>query len=319
MHCRHRIAELPRPRQGHDRALLHTLGHSMIGVAETTPFRTIEQLQCNGLTFPVMRWGRAAGRPVLLLHGFPQEPSTWSPIAEVLAEEGFEVFAPVQRGYTASARPQVPGGYTFAQFAGDALAIADAFCLQTFDVVGFGMGGVQAWMLAAYQPTRIRSLTSLRYPHPAAFAQGVQFEPQQRAKWQHLQQALGAADVHARADAMLDDDAAALRRFLANSGLPQPFLDRYVARLQEPGALVGAFSWERAIRLQEFAEVPTVTVPTLLIWSEGPALAPATVDATRNYVNASFDAVLIPNAGNFILETSPEALLAPLRKHLKST
>lgn len=291
----------------------------MIGVAKAIPSGAIEQLQCNGLTFPVLRWGCAGGRPVLLLHGFPQEPSTWSPIAEALAEEGFEVFAPVQRGYAASARPPTPAGFTFAQFVGDAMGIADALCLKTFDVVGFGMGGVQAWMLAAYQPTRIRSLTSLRYPHPAAFAHGVQFEPQQRAKWQRLQQELGAADVYARADAMLDDDAAALRRFLTNSGLPQPFLDRYVARLQEPGALVGAFSWERAIRLHEFSEVPAVTVPTLLIWSEGPALAQATVEATRNYVNASFDAVLVPNAGNFMLETSPAALLAPLRKHLRST
>lgn len=277
------------------------------------------KLRCNGMTFPVLIWGSEDGRPILLLHGFPQEPSTWERVAEVLAADGFQVFAPFQRGYVSGAYPQDPPNYTFSQFVEDAIGIADGLSLKTFDVAGFGIGGVQAWMLTAYQPTRVRSLTSLRYPHPAAFAHGIQFEHEQREKWRQLQRQFGSTNLNERAAVMLANEASSLQSFLADIGLPQPFLDRYVRRLREPGALIGAFSWERAISLEEFSKVPAVTRPTLLIWSEGAALARATLEATRNYVHASYEEVLIPEAGHFLLETSSAALIQPMRHHLQST
>ena len=174
-------------------------------------------------------------------------------------------------------------------------------------------------MLTASQPERVRSLTSLRFPHPAAFASGIRFDPEQKEKWQHLRQQFGATDLEERAAAMLGDDAAGLRRFLAANGLPGPFLERYVKRLQEPDALVGALSWEHALSLDELSRVPVITTPTLFLWSEGPALARATVNATRGYVHASYKEVLIPDSGNFMLETASAALIGPLREHLHST
>jgi pimeloyl-ACP methyl ester carboxylesterase len=236
-----------------------------------------------------------------------------------LAKDGFQVFAPCQRGYAASTRPKRPGGYTFTQFTEDAVGIADSLRLKRFDVAGFGMGGAQAWMLTTSQPARIRSLTSIRFPHPAAFAHGIQFEPGQKEKWRRLEQDLGAGGPEERAAMMLADDAAGLRHFLAAIGLPQPFLDGYVARLQEPGALIGALSWEHAVSSAEFSRVPSVTVPTLLLWSEGPALSRTTVEATKDYVDAPYQELVIPNAGNFLLETCSSSLIAPLRQHLQST
>ena len=102
-------------------------------------------------------------------------------------------------------------------------------------------------------------------------------------------------------------------------GLVEPFLSRYGARLTEPGTLAGALSWEHSISLEEFGKVPEVTVPTLLIWSEGPALARTTVEATRSIVRAPFTEVSIQNGSHFLLESSPDALVAPMRQHLQST
>jgi pimeloyl-ACP methyl ester carboxylesterase len=291
----------------------------MDGFAKETFSPITKRVQRNGLTFPVLIWGPEGGRPILLLHGFPQEPSTWAPIAEALCRDGFRAVAPVQRGYAASSRPLGDSGYSFEQFVGDALSIADAIGLGTFDVAGFGIGGAQAWMLAAYHPTRVRSLTSFRYPHPAAFAQTMQSDPEQKEKWLRLQQELGAGDPGEKAAAMLANDAAGLRRFLAASGLPQPFLDRYVLRLQEPGALAGALFWNQAVSLDEFARVPAVSASTLLIWSDGPALARAAVEATRSFVRGRFTEISIPEGGHFMLETAPGALVAPLRQHLQSS
>jgi len=286
---------------------------------EATAAATTGRVACNGLLFPLLTWGSPESRPVLLLHGFPQEPFTWSAVAKILARDGVYALAPWQRGYAAGTRPQGWTSYTYAQFVDDVIALADALGLARFDLVGFGVGAVQGWMVAAHNPARVRSLTAIRFPHPAAFAQALRLNTEQREKWSRLQQELGTGSPEPKAAAMLADDAAGLRHFLAASGLPEPFLSRYVARLSEPGALAGALAWNQAISLEEFSRVPAVTVPTLLIWSEGPALGRAAAQASRAYVQASFTEVSVSEGSHFLLETTPAAVLEPLSQHLRTT
>ncbi|HWM70505.1 MAG TPA: alpha/beta hydrolase [Steroidobacteraceae bacterium] len=294
-------------------------GGSMDSLAKSISFPTARSVRFDGLTFPVSAWGPAGGRPILLLHGFPQEPATWTPVAEALVQNGLQSFAPYQRGYLSSTRPKAPAGYSFERFVADVLAIADSLGLKEFDVAGVGIGGAQAWMLAAHHPGRVRSLTSLRFPHPAAFARGIQFDPDQQGKWRRLQEQFGTGGPDERAMRLLANNGAGLRKFLTEVGLVEPYLSRYAERLTEPATLAGALSWEHSISLEEFARVPEVTCPTLLIWSEGPALARTTVETTRQYVRAPFTDVVISGVGHFILETSPDAVIAPLRRHLEST
>ncbi|HEY6970162.1 MAG TPA: alpha/beta fold hydrolase [Candidatus Angelobacter sp.] len=288
-------------------------------IFESITVSAVEHVQCNGLVFPMLKWGSSSGRPILLLHGFPQEPGTWAPIAEKLAREGFQVFAPLQRGYCIGTQPQQEDGYTFGHFIQDAIALADTLRLDKFDVAGFGIGAALAWMLAAYHPTRIRSLAALRYPHPAAFAQAMQSDPEQKNKWFRVQEDLGAGNPAEKAAAMLADNATGLRRFLEVSGLPQPFLDRYVSRLKEPGTLAGALFWNQAISLEEFARVPAIRIPALYVWTEGPAVARAAAEATRMFATDSLTEVSIEGGGHFMLEISPESLIAPLLQHFGAT
>jgi pimeloyl-ACP methyl ester carboxylesterase len=265
-------------------------------------------VRANGLLFRVLSWGPSDGRSILLLHGFPESADTWQPIAEALAGAGFHVFAFDQRGYSEGARPADPAAYHFDKFVADALAVADRCGLPKFDVAGFGMGAAQAWILAARHPERIRSLVALRFPHPAAFASGIEHDPAQHEAWNRLQEDFGGHSLDERARDMLASDAAKLRAFLGKSGLPQPHLDRYVQRLRQPGALTGALSWEHAVSLKDFSQVPVVRVPTLYLWSRGPALAPSTAEATRAYVSASYTFEEVEGAGNFMIETSPDQI-----------
>src|SRR5436305_13168974 len=55
----------------------------------------------NGLTMHVLEAGHEApGRPcILLLHGFPELAYSWRKVMLPLAEAGFHVIAPDQRGY----------------------------------------------------------------------------------------------------------------------------------------------------------------------------------------------------------------------------
>ena len=53
----------------------------------------------NGISLHVARSGPKDGRPVILLHGFPEPWYGWRHQIGPLAEAGFRVLAPDQRGY----------------------------------------------------------------------------------------------------------------------------------------------------------------------------------------------------------------------------
>ena len=63
----------------------------------------------NGVTLHVLEAGfEAASRPcVLLLHGFPDLAYSWRKVLRPLAEAGFHVVAPDQRGYGRSSETDV--------------------------------------------------------------------------------------------------------------------------------------------------------------------------------------------------------------------
>jgi pimeloyl-ACP methyl ester carboxylesterase len=251
----------------------------------------------------------------MLLHGFPQEPLTWKPVAEHLAAAGYQAIVPWLRGY-------VPGNrlapYTFSQFAVDCLDIADALGLLQFDVAGFGIGGALAWVLAGYHPERVGSITSLCFPHPAALAYACSQDPQTAGMWRSLQQLMGAADPAAHATDLLADDAAALIHLLRSAGLAPPFLARYLARMRVPGALAAALSWDSAASLEEFSWVPTAQVPALLIWSEGPGITRAAAQSTKDCVDGWCMEVKVPKGGHFLLENSPASVTRPLLGWLRA-
>lgn len=271
-------------------------------------------VRTRGLNFPLLAWGEAGAPPVLLLHGFPQDPWAWEPVASALAREGYWVLAPWQRGYAAAVRA---GPYTFTAFTADCLGLADVLGLQSLHVAGFGIGGAVAWMFAASHPERVRSITSIRFPHPAAFAQALLEDPEQQQKWRALEEALGAGDPAARAAHLLEEGAAGLRQLLAGAGLPPECVTRYVAHMRSPGALQAALSWEQAVSLEEFSKVPAVSVPALLLWNEGVGLAAGAANATAAYVHERYQQVQLPQGQHFVLESGPEAVRQPLAQWLR--
>lgn len=52
--------------------------------------------------------GPPDGRPVLLLHGFPQTRTAWRHQMTTLAAHGYRVVAPDQRGYSPGSAPSDP-------------------------------------------------------------------------------------------------------------------------------------------------------------------------------------------------------------------
>src|SRR3954447_13973586 len=88
------------------------------------------------LTFDVRADGPEDGRPVLLLHGFPQTSLSWASVTPLLTGAGLRTYAPDQLGYSPGARPGEVDAYSMqnlAQVTADLMTALDA---PAADVVG---------------------------------------------------------------------------------------------------------------------------------------------------------------------------------------
>src|ERR1700761_9418459 len=92
------------------------------------------------------RGGPDDGVPVLLTHGFPDDPSTWDAVAPHLHAAGFRTFAPYTRGFGETRiRPGAERTGEVAALAADVLAFADALGVERFAVVGHDWGARAAY------------------------------------------------------------------------------------------------------------------------------------------------------------------------------
>ena len=65
-------------------------------------------LQVNGIGLSLYSAGPATGRPIWLLHGFPECWHSWRQQIEPLTAAGYRVLIPEMRGYGQSSAPRDP-------------------------------------------------------------------------------------------------------------------------------------------------------------------------------------------------------------------
>lgn len=192
----------------------------------------------EGLTFDLDDSGPDGADVVLLLHGWPQDRTSWDAVAPTLVAAGLRVVAPDLRGYSPGARPPHFRDYEMDQLVGDVVAMIDATGARRVHLVGHDWGGALAWAVASRHPDRLASLTVLSTPHPAAMAWALRHADQARRSWYMVLFALPKVM------------AAVMRRLahplLRRIGLPEPWAGHYARRLALPGAAQGSLNWYRA-------------------------------------------------------------------------
>jgi pimeloyl-ACP methyl ester carboxylesterase len=126
----------------------------------------------HGLAIRVYEAGHATpGRPaVLLLHGFPETAYSWRKTMLPLADAGYHVIAPDQRGYghTTGWDGRYDGDFSSFRthaFARDALGVLTAMGLSSVAaVVGHDFGAMVAAYCALTRPDVFRSLVMMSFP-----------------------------------------------------------------------------------------------------------------------------------------------------------
>ena len=269
----------------------------------------------DGLTFDVAERGPADGEVVLLLHGYPETKESWEEVAPVLADAGYRVLAPDQRGYSPGARPRGRRQYTIERLNGDVLALADAAGADRFHVIGHDWGGILAWALGTSHPARLASLTSLATPHPSAFARSLVSSTQILRSWYVLFYQL---PLLPELSERTGPGSAVFRRTLVRSGLSPERADRYVELLRS-GAAGPAVNWYRGLPFAPPSTFGAVGVPTLYVYAGADfALSRRAADETARFVTGDDRYEVVEGASHWLPEEHAEQLTPTILDFLRS-
>ncbi|MBT6442041.1 MAG: alpha/beta hydrolase [Alphaproteobacteria bacterium] len=126
-------------------------------------FKGFERLtiEVDGIAINLMKGGK--GRPLLLLHGYPQSHAMWHLVAPLLAQH-FTVVVPDLRGYGDSAKPASDEAhmvYSKRATAADQVGVMKALGFETFGVVGHDRGGRVGHRMALDFPDQVNRLAVL--------------------------------------------------------------------------------------------------------------------------------------------------------------
>jgi pimeloyl-ACP methyl ester carboxylesterase len=303
-------------------------------------------VKTNGVELSVKEAGD--GFPVVLCHGFPELAYSWRHQIPALAEAGYRVLAPDQRGYGRSSRPDAIEDYDIVHLTDDLLGILDDIGEERAVFVGHDWGSMVVWQLALRAPERVAGVVGMSVP----FVPRAPLPPVQLFK-----QVFGDTFFYILhfqepgvADAEFDKDpATSMRRMLAglttdieaqsltelagpNDGrglverLPEPErlpdwlsqaeLDHYVQEFSRTG-FTGGINWYRNFDrnwelMAPLAEAKVEMPAGFIAGGADPVLVMTPPGIMDNWVTDLRTNVTIPGAGHWVQQEAPAEVNAAL-------
>ena len=248
-----------------------------------------EQISLStGISMNVKLAGPADGRPVILMHGFPESHRTWREIA-VRLDENLRLIMPDLRGFGETDRPQDVTEYATDKLIADIFALADGLDIDRFALVGHDWGGAIAWAAALRGNPRISRLAIVNSPHPLIFQKSLIQDEAQRAASQYMR-AFRDPGMEAAIEAMGFDKFfdKSFSKHVDMARISPAERQIYIDQWRRPGALTAMLNWYRAsqvvvpppgitVDLPDWVlrAFPKIKVPVRVIWGlEDKALLP---------------------------------------------
>lgn len=125
-------------------------------------FPAPKMIQTNGINMEVFEQGK--GFPVILAHGFPELAYSWRFQIPVLAEVGYWVIAPNQRGYGETDKPEAVEAYDIRHLCGDMAGLMDAFDIKKAILIGHDWGGPVVWNMPLLYPDKVAGVVGMSVP-----------------------------------------------------------------------------------------------------------------------------------------------------------
>jgi pimeloyl-ACP methyl ester carboxylesterase len=239
---------------------------------------------------------------VVLLHGWALSHEVWDRQIRVLLEAGRRVIAVDLRGHGAS--PKCADGYEVEQLSDDVATLMDALDLGDVDLVGWSLGALTAFALAARHPERVRRLVlvasnGVATTRKAGFPFGAPAED-------HEEAAIAAE---------LRDRIRFRRQVIAGAFREPPDADviDWLVRLSlETPSWVGAACLRTLIGTDQVAAAPGLAVPLVQIFGDAdPVLSNRGADWLMETVPDGRQ-IVVGDAGHYPMLENPEAFDAAL-------
>jgi pimeloyl-ACP methyl ester carboxylesterase len=305
-------------------------------------------VETNGVALRVIEAGERGAPLVVLAHGFPELAYSWRHQIPALAEAGYRVLAPDQRGYGGSSKPDAVEAYNVVELSADIVGLLDSDIgggAERAVIVGHDFGAVVAWAAPLLHPDRFAAVVGLSVP-PVPRSQVPTTQAFRKIFGEHFFYILyfqepGPADAELNRDpattlrkmmsALATTDETAALRMLAPG--PEGLLDR----IPDPPALPDWFSqadfdhyvtefaangftaplnWYRCFdrnwELTATTPAETITVPSLFIGGGADATLNYTPRRAREVVSGDYRELMIEGAGHWLMEERPEEVSAAL-------
>ncbi|GAB4521599.1 MAG: alpha/beta hydrolase [Anaerolineae bacterium] len=228
-----------------------------------------EILKTNGVNLHVVRAGAPEGKPVILLHGFPEFWYGWRGQIDALVAAGYYLMIPDQRGYNLSDKPEGLDKYHITELVADVIGLMDQLQAEKVTLIGHDWGAMVTWWTALMHPERLEKIAILNVPHPEVFRKTLTSDPQQMLKsWYagmfqlpFLPEALFTLN----GNALLEN---AVKGSARKGSFTAADMQLYREAWARPNALSAMLNWYRAYVQRPIPEREDwrVTVPTLMLW-----------------------------------------------------
>ncbi len=222
----------------------------------------------------VIMAGDEAGEPIVLLHGFPEFWYGWRHQIPHLAEQGYRVIVPDQRGYNLSDKPKGVHHYSLDTLAQDVVNLADVLGYEKINLVGHDWGAVVAWWVATLFPDKLKKLAILNVPYPTIMIE--QWAEGNIAQW-FKSWYIGFFQLPFIPETLASlGDFSVFEQSIRRSALPNTFTDTdmeaYRRAWSQPNAMTSMINWYRAIvrsgMENELRKKRQIVTPTLMLWGE---------------------------------------------------
>ena len=272
-------------------------------------------VRANDATFHVARTG--TGRPLLLLHGWPEFWLSWEPVMARLADR-FTLYAPDLRGFGDSDKPEGPFGPD--QQAGDMLALMDALGLAQAGIVGHDVGGALMQPLARQAPWRVAGLFFFDFVYPGIGPRMAEPDRLNNIWYQSFHQMEMAPHlVGATRESCRLYIGHFLRGWSHRKHAFDDVLEQFTDNFLKPGNIAGGFAHYRAAHAGrvmmmkgEAPRLAPIDIPTCVRWAEHDPLFPYAWTDLLGETFSNLDLAMFGDVGHFPHREDPARAAAEI-------
>ncbi|MGY3441824.1 alpha/beta fold hydrolase [Bradyrhizobium sp. USDA 4473] len=272
-------------------------------------------IRANGAAFHVARTG--SGRPLLLLHGWPEFWLTWEPVMARLADR-YTLIAPDLRGFGDSDKPQGPYGPD--QHTDDMLALLDGLGIDRAGVVGHDVGGAVMQPLARKAPERIAGLFLFDFVYPGIGPRMAAPDRLNHIWYQSFHQMeMAPTLVGTSRESCRTYIGHFLHNWTHRKAAFDDVIEDFADNFFKPGNLAGGFAHYRAshagrVKMMqgEAPALPPINVPTCIRWAEHDPLFPYSWTDRLGETFSNLDLEMFPDVGHFPHREDPDRAAAEI-------